>query len=92
MKKIFDFIKKPVITEKTTKLIEQKQYTFDVDAKLTKTQIKKIFEQYYGIQIKSIRTHRIEKKNLKKRAILSCNQEISIFEKNAQPDIIKTFK
>ena len=92
MKNIFDFIKKPVITEKTTKLIEQKQYTFDVDAKLTKTQIKKIFEQYYGIQIKSIRTHRIEKKNLKKRAILSCNQEIPIFEKNAQPDIIKTFK
>ena len=61
MVNIFDFLKKPVITDKTTKLIEQKQYTFDVDSQLTKKQIKEFFEDYYAIQVKSIKTHRIVK-------------------------------
>ena len=81
MVNIFDFLKKPVITDKTTKLIEQKQYTFDVDSQLTKKQIKEFFEDYYAIQVKSIKTHRIVKKKFKpiKRVVLSLNQEISIF-------------
>ena len=64
--KMFDFLKRPVITEKATKRIEQKQYTFDVDSQLTKKQIQKIFEYYYGIHIKSIKTHRIRQKNSSK--------------------------
>lgn len=60
--KLFDFLKKPVITDKTTKLIEHKIYTFDVDSQLTKKQIKEIFENFYGLPIQSIKTHRIAKK------------------------------
>ena len=92
--KIFDFLKRPVITEKATKLIEQKQYTFDVDSQLTKKQIKKIFEYYYGIHIKSIKTHRIGKKNISKpikRVILcfSKNQEsLDIFKNFVQKDLL----
>ena len=92
--KIFDFLKRPVITEKATKLIEQKQYTFDVDSQLTKKQIKKIFEYYYGISIKSIKTHRIGKKNISKpikRVILcfSKNQEsLDIFKNFVQTDLL----
>nr|AYC63943.1 ribosomal protein L23 [Flabellia petiolata] len=93
--KIFDYLKQPVITDKTTKLIEQKQYTFDVDLQLTKKQIKKIFEEYYGIKIKSIKTfskYNYNKKNSfnqrgkgpipRKRVILRFvkNQEIPIFK------------
>lgn len=63
---LFDFLKKPVITDKTTKLIEHKIYTFDVDSQLTKKQIKEIFENFYGFPIQSIKTHRIAKK--KKRS------------------------
>lgn len=59
IQKLVDFLKKPVLTEKTTKYLEQKQYTFEVDVQLTKTQIKKIFEQYYGLKIQSIKTYRI---------------------------------
>lgn len=81
---VIDFFQKPVITEKTTKLIEQKQYTFDVDSQLTKKQIKKIFEYYYDTKCQSIKTHRIQKKSNKpiKRVILcfSKNQKIPIFE------------
>ena len=81
---VIDFVKKPVITEKTTKFIEQKQYTFDVDAQLTKKQIKKIFEYYYDIKCRSIKTHRIQKNSPKplKRVILCFykNQKIPIFQ------------
>ena len=81
---VIDFFKKPVITEKTTKFIEQKQYTFDVDSQLTKKQIKKIFEYYYDIKCRSIKTHRIQKNSPKplKRVILCFykNQKIPIFQ------------
>lgn len=91
--KIFDFLKRPVITEKATKLIEQKQYTFDVDSQLTKKQIQSIFEYYYGSSIKSIKTHRIGGRRHKpiKRVILcfSKNQEIPIFKNFVRTDPLK---
>lgn len=94
--KIFDFLKRPVITEKATKLIEQKQYTFDVDSQLTKKQIRKIFEYYYGSSIKSIKTHRIGlstngRQKPIKRVILcfSKNQEIPIFKNFVHTDLFK---
>jgi large subunit ribosomal protein L23 len=37
-----DEIKYPVLTEKTIRLLEKNQYTFDVNQKSTKTQIKKM--------------------------------------------------
>ena len=94
--KIFDFLKRPVITEKATKLIEQKQYTFDVDSQLTKKQIRKIFEYYYGSSIKSIKTHKIGlgtngRQKPIKRVILcfSKNQEIPIFKNFVHTDLFK---
>lgn len=93
--KMFDFLQKPVITDKATKLIEQKQYTFDVDSQLTKKQIREIFESYYKIKIQSIRTHRISRKKKRshkfkpiKRVILVFTQkkEISIFQNLVQED------
>ena len=91
--KIFDFLKRPVITEKATKLIEQKQYTFDVDSQLTKKQIQSIFKYYYGSSIKSIKTHRIGSGRQKpiKRVILcfSKNQEIPIFKNFVRTDPLK---
>ena len=90
---IFDFLKRPVITEKATKLIEQKQYIFDVDSQLTKKQIQNIFEYYYGTSIKSIKTHRIGGRQHKplKRVILcfSKNQEIPIFKNLVRTDLLK---
>nr|ANG44425.1 ribosomal protein L23 [Ostreobium sp. OS1B]SBQ76946.2 Ribosomal protein L23 [Ostreobium quekettii] len=50
-------IKYPVLTEKSTKLIEKNQYTFFVDTKLNKKQIKSILESLYEINIISVNTH-----------------------------------
>lgn len=83
IQKLLDFLKKPILTEKTTKFIEQKQYTFEVDIQLTKTQIKQIFEEYYGIKIQSIKTNRIQPKYLfsnfqpRKRVRLHFDENIS---------------
>lgn len=79
-KNIFDFLKKPIITNKTTKLIQKKQYVFDVNLQLTKKQIKQIFEKYYGIPIKSIKTFRRykNKKSPNKRVILCFPNQIPI--------------
>lgn len=94
---MIDLIKYPVITEKSCRLIEENKYTFDVDKKLTKLQIKKILENLFKINIISINTHLppIKKKRLGirqgyktryKRVIITIksNQKIPIFgiEKN----------
>nr|ALO21516.1 ribosomal protein L23 [Lobochlamys culleus] len=53
-----DLIKYPVITQKTYfGLVKNRQYTFDVDPRLTKPQIKKLFEKLFNVTIISINTH-----------------------------------
>lgn len=86
---VIDFLKKPVITEKTTKFIEQKKYTFNVDSQLTKKQIKKIFEYYYGMKCQSIKTLRYRKAMPNKpiKRVMLCfykNQKIPIFQNFTQ--------
>ena len=89
---MIDLIKYPIITEKSCRLIEKNKYTFDVDKKLTKVQIKKILEKLFKINIISLNTHLlpIKKKRLGfkqgyktnyKRVIITIksNQQIPIF-------------
>ena len=42
-----DIIKRPVITERSTDLMEEKKYTFEVDRKANKVQIKKAIEEIF---------------------------------------------
>jgi large subunit ribosomal protein L23 len=54
-----DFVKYPVITEKTfISLFRNKAYTFDVDLRLTKPQIKKLFEKLFNVNVIAMNTHR----------------------------------
>jgi large subunit ribosomal protein L23 len=59
---IIDFVKRPVLTEKSVRLIENNQYTFDVDPKLTKPQIKKLIESEFQVNVTGINTHRPPRK------------------------------
>lgn len=53
-----DLVKYPVITEKTYfALYKNSQYTFDVDKRLTKTQIKKLFENLFNVDVVAVNTH-----------------------------------
>ncbi len=56
-------IKRPIITEKATQQSEQySQYSFVVDKKATKGQIKHEIEHLYGVKVKKVRTHIMPKK------------------------------
>lgn len=58
LKNLIDLVKAPVITEKTyLSVIKNSQYTFDVDKRLTKTQIKKLFENLFTVDVIAVNTH-----------------------------------
>lgn len=52
-------LRKPLVTEKIVKLTEKsgnRDYAFIVDVNANKIQIKKAIEDYYGVEVVSIRT------------------------------------
>jgi large subunit ribosomal protein L23 len=56
LRNLIDLIKYPIITDKATKLLESNQYTFAVDLKSNKTQIKKAIEYVFNVKVISINT------------------------------------
>jgi len=54
-----DVIKRPVVTEKTTGAMEANQYTFEVDLRATKTQIKQAIEQIFNVKVVKVNTSRV---------------------------------
>ena len=52
----FDIIKAPVITEKSAQLSENNVYTFKVDKKANKTQIKQVIEAKFNVKVESVNT------------------------------------
>ena len=85
-----DLVKYPVITEKTyIALFKNRQYTFDVDVRLNKTQIKKLFENLFSVDVIAINTHIPPRKKIRvgiaqgfrsryKRAIITLKEGQSI--------------
>lgn len=51
-----DIIKRPVITERSTEIMADRKYTFEVDTRATKTQIKIALEDIFGIKVASVNT------------------------------------
>lgn len=49
-------IKKPLITEKTTKLMEENKYCFLVDPKANKTEIRQAIEKIFKVKVKAVNT------------------------------------
>ncbi|HMP93165.1 MAG TPA: 50S ribosomal protein L23 [Phnomibacter sp.] len=55
--KLTDVLIKPVLTEKVNKQIEKNQrYTFVVDRKANKLEIKKAVEEFYGVTVTDVNT------------------------------------
>jgi large subunit ribosomal protein L23 len=53
---MIDIIKRPIITEKAMKLASLRQYVFEVTRDSNKIQIKKALEDYFEVEIQSVRT------------------------------------
>ncbi len=55
--KIYDVIKKPIVTEKSSLLKETSEtYVFKVDKKATKDLIKRSVEEAFKVKVKDVRT------------------------------------
>lgn len=49
-----DIIKRPVLTEKTYLAMQDNKYTFDVDTRANKTQVKMAIEEIFGVKVESV--------------------------------------
>ncbi|WDW09156.1 50S ribosomal protein L23 [Priestia aryabhattai] len=54
MKDPRDIIKRPVITERSTDLMAEKKYTFDVDVKANKTEVKDAIEKIFDVKVEKV--------------------------------------
>ena len=51
-----DIIKAPLITEKVNSMTQENKYTFKVDVKANKTQIKQAIEKIFNVKVESVHT------------------------------------
>ncbi len=58
MKDIHDIIKRPLLSEKSYDLIPEMTYTFEVDLKANKTQIRQAVEEIFDVKVQSVTTSR----------------------------------
>ena len=52
----YDVIIKPIITEHSMEMIADKKYTFKVDVRANKYQIKAAIEEVFGVKVDSVHT------------------------------------
>ena len=65
MKKGYDVIVRPLITEKTTKLIELRQYTFEVKQGSNKVEVKKAVEELFDVKVVAVNMINTQRKSRK---------------------------
>ena len=54
MRKAYDIIKKPIITEKSAIQMENNKYTFEVDYSANKTEIKQAIEEIFEVKVDKV--------------------------------------
>ena len=54
--RLADVIRRPLITEKATRALEKNQYTFEVDPRAAKPDIKAAIEQLFDVKVTGIST------------------------------------
>jgi large subunit ribosomal protein L23 len=89
-----DIIKRPVITERSSEAMADKKYTFDVDIKANKTQVKDAIQEIFGVKVEKVNIMNYKGKfkrmgkfggytNKRRKAIITLTQEskeIEFFE------------
>ncbi|MBB6447532.1 large subunit ribosomal protein L23 [Bacillus benzoevorans] len=89
-----DVIKRPVITERSTDIMADKKYTFEVDTRANKTQVKDAVEEIFGVKVEKVNIMNYKGKfkrmgkfggytNKRRKAIVKLtaeSNEIEIFE------------
>lgn len=76
MKNVYDVIKKPVLTEKSYDQLADKKYTFEVDLRANKTEIKDAVEKIFGVKVKSVNTLRTDGKEVRRGRFVGTTPEV----------------
>jgi len=93
MKSVYDVLKRPIITEKSMKLVELGKYTFEVAQEANKVEIKNACQEVFNVDVVKVNVIRGKAKKKRvgryegyapkvKKAIVSIKkgQSIDIFE------------
>ncbi|MBP0727058.1 50S ribosomal protein L23 [Bacillus sp. RG28] len=94
MKDPRDIIKRPVITEASMEAVAEKKYTFEVDVRANKTEVKDAIEAIFGVKVEKVNVMNYKGKfkrmgkhagytNRRRKAIVKLtadSQEITLFE------------
>ena len=88
-----DILIRPIITEKTSQMMQENKYTFQVPLDANKVEIKKAIEEIFNVKVVEIRTVNVHRKPKRlqryegykaayKKAIvrLAAGQSIDVFE------------
>lgn len=62
-------LKKPLVTEKSTSLLQDNKYTFEVDLKANKTEIKNAVESLFKVKVEKVNTMHVKGKLKRVRQI-----------------------
>ncbi|QKG85595.1 50S ribosomal protein L23 [Kroppenstedtia pulmonis] len=62
MKDPRDIIRRPLVTEKSTDLMADNKYVFEVDVKANKSEIKRAVEKIFGVKVAQVNTMRVQGK------------------------------
>jgi large subunit ribosomal protein L23 len=57
-----DLIRRPLITERSTALMEDNKYVFEVDKRANKTEIRQAVEKLFGVKVLKVNTIRVPRK------------------------------
>nr|YP_009314154.1 Ribosomal protein L23 [Izziella formosana]SCW22408.1 Ribosomal protein L23 [Izziella formosana] len=63
---LLDLLNKPILTDKTTRLLEENQYSFTVKQGTNKSEIKHAIEQAFNVKVIKVNT---SKQPIKKRTV-----------------------
>jgi len=62
MKNPRDIIKRPIITEQSSEMMELNKYTFEVEKKANKTEIKQAIEAIFNVKVENVNTLNVKGK------------------------------
>ena len=57
-----DILKRPIVTEKSTDLMADNKYTFEVDLRANKMQVKAAVEEIFNVEVQQVNTQRVKGK------------------------------
>ncbi len=62
MKDVRDVILRPIITERSSEMMSDNKYVFEVAPKTNKTEIKQAIEKIFGVKVESVNTMNVKGK------------------------------